>query len=366
MKHGLSSAAVKRIAEGLGSIVENFDVIAFSRDAQKDLETLELKARVHHIITAMEKHLPAFKHVAPALCQLPRYWNKGEPNDPLSGFAAWPIIDYVAVMGINNPKLSFQTLENITALFSAEFAIRPFIEKYPEQSFKQLKLWARHKEDHVRRLASEGCRPRLPWGIQLKTLVAAPAPILPILETLKNDPSLYVRKSVANNLNDISKDHPEIVLDTLEAWHTPTTSKETLWIIRHASRTLIKQGNPRALALMGAKKALIKDNQLACPNSVICGDVLEFSVSFTSQQQQKLVIDYAIDFLRNNNQHNRKVFKLKTISAQKGEAVSVRKSYSFKAITTRRYYTGEHRLHIQVNGEIIASADFELEEVKTD
>ena len=360
MKHGLSSTAVKRIADGLSSIIENFEPNAFSRDAQRGLETLELKARVNHIIAAMEKHLPAFKLVAPALCRLPQHWNKGEANDPLSGFAAWPIIDYVAVLGIHSPKLAFQTLEKLTPLFSAEFAIRPFIEKYPEQSFKQLKLWTLHKDDHVRRLASEGCRPRLPWGIQLKALVAAPGPILPILETLKNDPSLYVRKSVANNLNDISKDHPETVLDTLESWHTPASSKETLWIIQHASRTLIKQGNSRALALMGAKKALIKHEQLVCPISVVCGEALEFSLSLTSQQQQKLVIDYAIDFLRSNNQHNRKVFKLKTISAKKGEEVSVRKSYSFKAITTRRYYPGEHKLHIQVNGKIIASANFEL------
>ena len=366
MKQGLSHAAVARISQGLASIVKGFDQKNFTLQALKGLEDLELKARVHHIIAAMGLFLPAFSKVAPALCRLPAHWDKGDPKDPLRGFAAWPIIDYVARYGIDQPALAFKALEKLTPLFSAEFAIRPFIERYPHEAFQQLNLWAQHPDDHVRRLASEGCRPKLPWGMQLKTLVAAPAPILPILETLKNDPSLYVRKSVANNLNDISKDHPNTVLNTLETWRTTTASKETLWIIQHASRTLIKQGNARALALMGAKKAHIKSSQLVCPSSVLSGGLLNFSLSFTSKQQQKLVIDYAIDFLRNNQQHNSKVFKLKTLEAQKGEEICINKSYSFKAISTRRYYPGEHRLHIQINGEVIASANFELKKAKND
>ncbi|HEY7773323.1 MAG TPA: DNA alkylation repair protein [Marinagarivorans sp.] len=360
MKHALSQQAVERIAAGLSAVVKSFDSENFKMQACTGLEKLTLKARVSHIIAAIHTQLPDFKAIAPALCELPHHWDSGNPEAALRGFAAWPIIDFVAVHGIKHPLPAYQALEHLTPLFSAEFAIRPFIEKYPDLTFKQLGVWAAHSNEHVRRLASEGCRPRLPWGIKLRTLVANPAPILPILEALKNDPSLYVRKSVANNFNDISKDHPETVLSRLESWQN-NASKETQWIIRHASRTLIKQGHPRSLALLGAHEASINHVELKLRSQKIKpeGD-LAFSVSFISQKKQKLVIDYAIDFIRANGQHNSKVFKLKTLEADQGQVVTLSKRYSFKTITTRRYYSGQQRVHIQVNGKRVASQSFEL------
>ncbi len=359
MKNGLSAAAIKRIEKSLTAVVPHFNGKEFSRQCLHNLETLELKERVQHIIAAMMTQCPDFPTTAQALMVLPNYWDSGNQNDALRGFAAWPIIDYVAANGIQHPALAFKVFEQLTSLFTAEFAIRPFINQYPEQSFEQLLQWTEHSNEHVRRLASEGCRPRLPWGIQLKKLIAEPAPILPILQQLKDDDSLYVRKSVANNINDITKDNISIALDLCEQWQY-NASKNTQWIIKHGCRSLIKAGNPRCLQLLGFKSATISDLTLDCPAQVAMGDSLTFDCVFTSPQAQNLVIDYSIDFVRSNQKSSNKVFKLKTINSAKNERISLCKSYSFKAISTRKYYVGSHTLNIHINGVIVATAPFEL------
>lgn len=359
MKQGLSQPAIQRIAHGIASVEPAFNTQAFNKAAILGLESLELKERVNHIIACLHQQLPSFEVLAPKLCQLPKSWDFGNPKDSLRGFAAWPIIDYVATHGLEHPKLAFKVLEALTHLFSAEFAIRPFIERYPEAAFRQLTQWSGSPNEHLRRLASEGCRPRLPWGIQLKTLVTDPAPIFPILEFLKDDDSLYVRKSVANNLNDISKDHPALMLGQCEQWQN-NTHKHTTWIIKHACRTLIKAGNEQCLTLLGFGKANIKDTTIQCNSIATTTTPLEFEINMTCLQGQSLVIDYAIDFLRANGSYNRKVFKLKILKATKDQAIHLKKSYSFKPISTRKYYPGKHTVSLQVNGSIMASQDFNL------
>jgi 3-methyladenine DNA glycosylase AlkC len=359
MKNGLSTAAVNRIQQGLSAVLPHFNGKIFTAQCLQDLETLELKERVQHIITAITTQCPDFNSTAPALMELPKQWHSGDKNDALRGFAAWPVIDYVAVQGINDPALAFKVLEQLTPLFTAEFAIRPFIDQYPEQSFKQLLIWSRSQNEHVRRLASEGCRPRLPWGMQLKKLVLDPSPILPILQQLKDDESLYVRKSVANNINDITKDHPTIALALCEKWQ-PLASSNTQWIIKHGCRSLIKAGNERCLQLLGFNAAEISDITLTCPTQIVMGESLEFNCEFTSQKVQNLVVDYSIDFSRSNNKSSNKVFKIKNLNAANNERINVIKNYSFKAISTRKYYAGMHSLNIHLNGNIIATAQFEV------
>lgn len=361
MKQNLSHSAIMRISRSLTAIEPTFNPDIFEQSALQGLESLALKARVNHIIVCLNHQLPSFEQLAPKLCQLPQHWDHGDPSDTQRSFAAWPVIDYVAAYGLAHPKLAFQVLEALTHLFSAEFAIRPFIERYPEQAFKQLKQWTKSSSEHVRRLACEGCRPRLPWGMQLKSLVADPAPIFTILEPLKNDTSLYVRKSVANNLNDISKDHPLAMLQQCAKWQHSRTSAHTHWIIKHACRTLIKAGHTQCLALLGFNAAQIHETTLECSAVATAHSPLNFEFAVTSAQNQALIIDYAIDFLRANGRHNRKVFKLKTLNATQGQRITLKKHYSFKPISTRQYYLGQHTLSLQINGHIVASQSFTLE-----
>lgn len=360
MKMGLSSAAIARISKSISAIAPSFNSEAFSREALNNLETLELKARVNHIIQCLHQQLPPFEQLAPKMVQLPKHWDFGQQGDPLASFAAWPIIDYVAAYGIEHPITAFHVLEALTPLYTAEFAIRPFIQRYPALAFEQLKKWTASPNEHLRRLASEGCRPRLPWGMQLKTLIAEPSPILNILEPLKNDDSLYVRKSVANNLNDISKDNPSIMLKQCEKWQKNSPHQHTDWIIKHACRSLIKEGNLQCLNLLGYTQAHIKNARIISNSIVTEHTPLIFEASFTSVKDQPLIVDYAIDFLRASGKHNTKVFKIKTLTALAGQTIKINKHYSFKTITTRKYYKGEHTIHLQINGNILASQKFIL------
>ncbi|MGC9335100.1 MAG: DNA alkylation repair protein, partial [Anaerolineae bacterium] len=194
---------------------------------------LELKQRIRHVTAVLHSLLPEDYGVTLRILQ--------QAMPKVEGIVQWVFTDYVEAYGVDDWEASIPALEEFTERMSAEFAIRPFIVRYPERTMAQMLAWAGHESADVRRLASEGCRPRLPWGIRLQALVADPSPILPILERLKDDPSESVRKSVANNLNDISRDHPEIVLRLLRGWQKEGGA-EIEWIVSHALRTMIKKG----------------------------------------------------------------------------------------------------------------------------
>ena len=212
MKDGIDRVAIKRISSAVSQLVPTFDAVEFEKRANDNLGNLELKQRVAHLIEALHATFNvSFQELQPQLMPLMSVWDHGDENDALRSFAAWPVTDYVAVYGIEHPELALPLLENMTELFSAEFAIRPFIINNQNETLAVMQAWATSSNHHVRRLASEGCRPKLPWGQQLPSLIADPAPIFPILEQLVDDESEYVRRSVANNLNDISKDHPHLV-----------------------------------------------------------------------------------------------------------------------------------------------------------
>ncbi len=359
MKDHLGPNALSRIQKGLSAIEPQFDGKRFLTQAQKGLEEMELKERVNHIIQCIAQCAPCFEVMALKLQTLPKHWDYGDPADSMRKFASWPIIDYVAFAGLDYPKLAYSVLEALTPLHTAEFAIRPFIMRYPNETMQKMAEWTHHSNEHVRRLASEGCRPRLPWGMQLKEFIVDPSDLLPILETLKQDPSRYVQTSVANNLNDISKDHPQYVIDLCKRWKKDN-NPHTNWIIKHGCRSLIKAGNKKCLSLFGIHEAHIQNPVIRSQSTVSQGDALPFEITLTSADTQNLVIDFAIDFLRKNNQHSRKVFKLKSMTVEKNQSITISKQHSFKAITTRQYYPGLHHLHLQVNGNIVASHSFEL------
>lgn len=364
MKDGLGEAAVHRISAVLRASGAQFSADAFHRDAMSVLETLELKDRVRHLITVMGKHLPAsFAETANILGRVRDHWVHHDDDERLMFFAAWPLIDYVAEYGLNHPQISLPLLRYLTPLFTAEFAIRSFIEVHPEETYAQLQLWCLDSDEHVRRLASEGCRPRLPWGKQLPEYINDPSPVIRLLENLKDDPADYVRKSVANNLNDIAKDHPEKVIETCRRWQKERVSGRA-WIIRHATRTLVKDGHPDVFPLLGFthRPQLKIDGPRLSTNHLILGESITFSaeIESTSPKNQSVVIDYAMHFTRANGRMNAKVFKWKNLKLKPGQKVELSKSHRFKVITTRRYYPGDHRVSILVNGKAKADAGFML------
>ena len=364
MKDGLGQTAIDRIGGTLKKIVSDFDVKGFRKEALKGLEDLELKERVHHLIEVLADYLPKdFESTASILSQVPESWDSGDSDDPLSGFAAWPLIDYIPANGIDDPELALPLLRRLTPLFSAEFAIRPFIKEHVKVTFKHLEEWLDDADHHVRRLVSEGTRPRLPWGIRLKEFVRDPSPILPLLEKLKDDPSEYVRRSVANNLNDIAKDHPDVVIKTCRRWQKGA-DKNRKWVIRHATRTLVKAGHPKVFGLLGfTDSPQLKVQSFKTDRKRISvGEKMKFTVELqsTGTKKQRLVVDYAVHFMKANGQQKPKVFKLKTIELESGETLEITKQHPFLPITTRVYYSGDHSIELLVNGQPYGIVDFEL------
>lgn len=269
--------------------------------------------------------------------------------------------DFVGLYGLDDFDASLPALEFFTQQVSAEFAIRPFIMRDQPRTLAQMLEWAAHPHPEVRRLASEGCRPRLPWGKALPALKADPAPVLPILERLRHDSADTVRRSVANNLNDIAKDNPAVVLETLRRWQNDE-SDSVRWITRHALRTLIKRGDPDALALLGydhGGQFVVHGLRLE-PDSVVIGESLTFAFTLesTGDASQKLMIDYVIHFMKASGAQKPKVFKLAQREINPGEHVEISKAHSFQQRSTRTHYPGPHALEIQINGHVCARADF--------
>ncbi len=340
-----------------------FDASAFlAAIYTRDWDTLALKQKMRHTTHALGSALPddyraALDILRRVIVAMPR-----------QDFSALIFPDFVEVYGLDDWDASLPALEQFTQVMSAEFAIRPFIVRDPDRALAQMRTWTTHTSETVRRLASEGCRPRLPWGMVLNALTADPAPILPILDALKLDESESVRRSVANNLNDISKDNPDTVIDTLRGWRDQHLGDARLaWIAQHGLRTLIKQGHPGALDLLGfpADPAItVRDLTLEPETVPMGGDlVFTFVIESTSSGPQNLVIDYVVYLMRKNGQQTPKVFKLATRTLAPGEVITISKKQSFRPVTTRRYYPGAHGLAVQVNGTIYAEADFEVVDV---
>jgi 3-methyladenine DNA glycosylase AlkC len=351
-KNRIDVKLVRGLAQRLAA--PGFDAACFEALATRGLEALELKARVDQVCTALEATLPDDFEAA-ADCLQPALAD-------LQGWALWPIGEFVARRGLQHAPRSLELLHALTQQFTAEFAIRPFIVRHPELVFATLQRWVRDPNEHVRRLVSEGSRPRLPWGLRLQALVQDPSPTLPLLLALQDDPSEYVRRSVANHLNDIAKDHPERVADWLEA-HLPDASSERRQLLRRASRTLIKQGHRRVLSAWGLGQALRGHVSLALqPTQVTLGESLALTVTLrsTSPRVQRLAIDYAVHHVKADGRTTPKVFKGRVVELPPHGTLTLHKQHSMRAVTTRRYHAGRHAIEVQVNGRPSAEAAFTL------
>lgn len=320
----------------------------------KQWEQFELKQRMRHITHCVHAHLPM------PYSQQIRVLQTAAPH--FKGFIAMFFPDFVEVYGLNHPDISLPALEFFTQYSSSEFAVRPFIIKYPERMVKQHLSWARHKNHHVRRLASEGIRPRLPWAMALPQFKQNPAAVLPILNLLKNDESEYVRRSVANNLNDISKDHPQVVLDLINQWKGH--SKETDWVLKHACRGLLKKGHADALQTFGLNhrlKAEVKDLQLHRKHVPIGGEVsFTFTVTLLEKKPQQVRMEYKIHFVKAGGYTSPKVFQIGTYDMQPGAELSINRKHRVADLTTRKHYAGKHTIVVVINGKEHAAADFLL------
>lgn len=247
----------------------------------------------------------------------------------------------------------FEEMEVMTQFVSFEFAVRPLIVEFQDRILSQMFIWASHKNENVRRLATEGCRPRLPWGIRLHTLMHHPEPVLPILEKLKNDASLYVRKSVANHLNDISWSHPELVLQICDTWSG--MSKNTDWIVRNGLRTLLKKGHKRALDIIGVDVGAhfdVSGFQLAT-HTVRMQESLVFAFELKNLNRSDTLyrVEYIIYFIRKNGQYNKKVFKISELTLSPLETIQLSKKHAFASLTTRQHYVGQHYVSLVINGQ---------------
>jgi 3-methyladenine DNA glycosylase AlkC len=368
-KNLLNADLVRACSAALTRAWPAFDRKRFERVALKSLDALEMKARAMQIADALEAVLPPDFDAACSIIEAalaPPIEIDGvasaRQGAGLAGWIVWPLGEFVARRGIHHPERALRALHALTQRLTAEWAIRPLIVAHPVLAFDTLLAWTRDPSPHVRRLASEGSRPRLPWGLQLKSLIADPSPTLPILAALQDDSSDYVRRSVANHLNDIAKDHPQLVVDWVQR-HLSGAPTERRALLAHASRTLIKHGHAGMLALWGAGSAFEGRCTLAVtPKRVNVGDsvALTLTLRSTSTAAQALLIDYAVHHVKANGSTSAKVFKGWKLTLDGGESRVLTRQHSFKAVTTRRYHAGRHRFDVSINGAAAASARVEL------
>lgn len=329
----------------------------------KDWKAMELKQRVRHAALCLRDFLPpSFPKAAPQLVKASKLLR--ERSQKGYGYFCIFLCDYIEVFGLDHFKESMIAIEQITQLASAEFCIRQFIIKYPKAAMLQLMEWSKHESQDVRRLASEGCRPRLPWAIALPEFKKDPSPILPILENLKTDESEYVRRSVANNLNDIAKDNPDVVLKLVSQWKGK--HPETDQIIKHGCRTLLKKGNVTALKYLGFESACkVKiDNFKLLKKKIRIGESLGFSFDFKLQEKKshRLRLEYGIDYMKSNGKSNRKIFKVTEGEFEPGKIYNIVRTQRFQDFTTRKHYPGHHSIAILINGNECCCEKFSLTE----
>ncbi len=346
-----------------------FDAKAFVKTAAENLDELELKQRSEQIMNAMIRYLPDdFKKAGEIILASLSPALEGDIFDitvddkGIAGWAIMPITHYVAVQGHEHFKLSMCLFKELTKRFSSEFGIRFFLISSPKKTLSTLKKWCKDKNRHVRRLASEGSRTRLPWAMCLPQFIEDPAPLIELLEILKDDKEEYVRRSVANNLNDISKDHPDLVADIASKW-MKAASPQRKKLIRHACRTLLKKGHKKTLQVFGYKSPKLAQSVIKLKQGkLVFGAALEFSLRLSSEfkSDQPLMIDYIIHHQKANGTTSPKVFKWRTKVLPANGLLEISKKHTIKKITTRVYYPGKHVLEVMVNGVSVGSKKFKL------
>jgi 3-methyladenine DNA glycosylase AlkC len=357
---------VNQIATEIKNVYQAFDQESFEKETVNAFENLELKERIAHIRDMLAKYLPNDYQEATTIIlkALPPELDPNKTDDDFGEFIYAPYGDFVATFGCTEEHLEFSlnALREITKRFSVEYAIRDFINAFPEETFAVLQECSLSDNYHERRIASEGTRPKLPWAKKLTTQYDKS---IKLLDNLYSDSTRYVTRSVANHLNDIAKIDADLVIETLKSWKASKkqNEKEMDFIINHALRTLIKDGNPEALELLGysPNPQITVNNFQLTDIEVQVGEYLEFSFEIEAKKDEALIVDYIIYFQTKAGKLSPKVHKIKKLDLTQGEKVTISKEHLFKAnMTTRKLYSGEHRLVLQINGNNYCDLAFNL------
>ena len=364
LKHQFGTSIVHTIAQMLLAVEPEFPATSFLKDALNGYEQLELMSRARQIANALHNHLPAdYGQALTLLMASTKQPHSHHAQLGMTSFLFLPHIFFIRDFGLDYFEASMQAQYILTQKFTAEFSIRPFLERYPTETLARLHEWAHDPNHHVRRLVSEGTRPRLPWASRLRQFQLRPQPVLQLLELLKDDPEIYVRRSVANNLNDIGKDHPEMLFATAQRW-LQGASKERQWLVEHALRTAVKRSEPGALTVLGfgnlAKVAITKVAITPLKPTIGSSVVIAFVLVSTASTQQRMLVDFQIHYVKSNGFSNAKVFKLKTVEILGWEKLLLSKKVSLSNMTTRKHYAGVHRVDVVVNGRVFQLGSFTL------
>ncbi|MEI7679165.1 MAG: DNA alkylation repair protein [Betaproteobacteria bacterium] len=364
LKNRFGPAVPERIARQIRHVYPHFDTKAFLHAALDGYAGLELMPRARHIAQTLHTFLPAdYTRAANILIDSMNPVTERATDNTLAPFFYLPHSLFVAAHGLDHFELSMRAQYEITRRFTAEFSIRPFLIHHQQRTLATLSVWSTDPCVHVRRLVSEGTRPRLPWAIRLPAFQHDPRPVLELLEGLRDDPEPYVRRSVANNLNDIGKDNHAVLITTATRWLKNAPAPRTA-LVRHALRSSIKAGDQQALALLGfGEKAVVTvENIRIAPARVAIGGkvTLAFIVRNTARCGQHVLVDLKVHYAKAGGKSSAKVFKLKTIVLAAGEHAAFTKTLSLMDLTTRKHHAGPHRLEVLLNGRIVPLGGFTL------
>jgi len=356
----------RAIARSISATGYQLDEERFLEEVLDGYETLGLMERGRRIATVLHEHLPqdfekAIEILLASLPALAPVEHGG--NHPMSSFRFLAHTLYVALYGVDHLEASLRAQHALTQLFTAEFSIRPFLERYPDATLARLREWAGDPNPRVRRLVSEGTRPRLPWAPRLRSFQADPRPVLELLELLKDDVDPDVRRSVANNLNDIGKDHPALLVETARAWMRDA-GPDRRQLIRHALRSAVKRGDAGALQLLDfdGPAAVRILNPRITPARVPIGERVEFGFELANETpaRQRVLVDCRVHFVKSRGETRPRVFRIGAAELDPGAVVPMSKSISLAVMTTRKPYPGLHRIELLLNGKPEPLGEFEV------
>lgn len=369
LKYLFNEALVTGMADHFVRHWSEFDRQGFCAAVLNGFDDFELKQRSNRVREMMERFLPNdYDRTAEIMLASLAPDHNGDlagatvTDQGIAGWAIAPMTEYAGQLGGDHFDTSMLLMKELTKRLTSEFGIRHIFLREPQRTIDLLATWTDDPSRHVRRLVSEGTRPRLPWAMRLPSLIEDPSPVLPLLEALKDDREEYVRRSVANHLNDIAKDHPDLVAGIAGNW-LKGADRNRSRLVKHACRSLIKQGHTATLAALGYGKPSVEVAGLQVTHRLTLGEHIDFSLDIlsTAETAQPLIVDYIIHHRKANGTTSPKVFKWKTFELGQDQQITLSKRHAIRPITTRTYYSGTHMLEIQINGESFAAAEFELE-----
>jgi 3-methyladenine DNA glycosylase AlkC len=357
LKDEIDASLVEALARELTAAWADYPAATFVDQASRGLEELELKDRSRHVARALRDALPD------DIADVVDVFETALESDTFAGWMLWPVAELIGWLGPQEPAVVLPFMAKLTVRMSCEFAIRPCLVQHPELTFEHLQRWVHHPDERVRRLVSEGSRPRLPWGARLRALQEDPTRTLALLDQLRDDPSATVRRSVANHLGDIVKDHPALAIATAERWRIEG-GEHVEEVVRHGLRTLIKAGDPAALRLIGYDPdAPVRLRRIAVvPRRLSIGDAatVEVELTTTSTAPVPVVVEYLVHFLGPRRPRKPKAFRLAERTLEPGEGCMLRRRHTFDHASIRTLYPGEHLVELQVNGRILGSCTVDL------